>query len=302
MAEIFLVIFIVYLVRVFLQRDLPRVGGKIGRRQKITATEPLPEGISAVYARSMRVSIASADATGFPSQKAFLCQGTREIPALMRVFCVAGCKTEIEIPAGPADYERLDAGEALALLRELPDPRLVRRLHLSDEPCYLDPWMRKITGQDIRLLGHATNFSLIALYRPDRRFRREVGLTLLHEWLHIVAFKHEIDLWRFGRANKIEQLTPVPFDGANTGRAKRLPHEAWADLGEKLLGYDEAIAREMALTSPVHAMILWRRVEKILRKPPVRLRSTRFAEYEARGSFMRTEVAAKARETRSRPR
>jgi hypothetical protein len=302
MAEIFLVIFIVYLVRVFLQRDLPRVGGKIGRRQKITATEPLPAGISAVYARSMRVSIASADATGFPSQKAFLRQGTREIPALMRVFCVAGCKTEIEIPAEIADYERLDAGEALALLRELPDPRLVRRLHLSDEPCYLDPWMRKITGQDIRLLGHATNFSLIALYRPDRRFRREVGLTLLHEWLHIVAFRHEIDLWRFGRANKIEQLTPVPFDGANTGRAKRLPHEAWADLGEKLLGYDEAIARETALASPVHAMILWRRVEKILRKPPASLRNTRFAEFEARGSFMRTEVEAKAREARSLPR
>jgi hypothetical protein len=293
MAEIFLVIFIVYLVRVFLQRGLPRVGGKIGRRQNTTATGPAPEGISAVYTRSMRVSVASADAAGFSSQKAFLRQGTREIPALMRVFCVAGCKTEIEIPAEPPDYERLDAADALALLRELPDPRLVRRLHLSDEPCYLDPWMRKITGQDIRLLGHATNFSLIALYRPDRRLRREVGLTLLHEWLHIVAFKHEIDLWQFRRADKIERLAPVPFDGANTGRARRLPHEAWADLGEKLLGYDERIARETALASPVHATILWRRVEKILRKPPAWLRSTRLAEFEARGNFMRTEVAAK---------
>jgi hypothetical protein len=295
MAEIFLLLFLIFLVRGFFQRGLPRVGGKIGVRQKISGIESIPDGFSGGYARTMRLSVASAEATNFSSEKAFLRQGTREIPALMRVYCVAGCKTEIEIPAGPADYERIDAGEALALLRELPDLRLVHRLHLSDEPCYLDPWMRKITGQDIRLLGHATNFSLIALYRPDRRVRREVGLTLLHEWLHIVAFKHEIDLWHFGRAKKIEQLAPVPFEGANTGRAKRLPHEAWADLGEKLLGYDETIARETALTSPVHATILWQRVEKILRKPPARLRSTRFAEFEARGDFIRAEVAAKAR-------
>jgi hypothetical protein len=299
MAEIFLVIFIVFLVRGFLQRNLPRVGGKIGRPQKITGAEPIPEGFSRVYARSMRLSVASAEATGFSSQKAFLRQGTREIPALMRIYCVSGCKTEIEIPAESPDYERVDASEALALLRELPDLRLVRRLHLSDQPSYFDPWMRKITGGDVHLLGHATNFALVALYRPDRRFRRENGLTLLHEWLHVVAFKHEIDLWGFGRANKIEQLTPVPFEGANTGRAKRLPHEAWSDLGEKLLGYDEAIARETALTAPVHAIILWRRIEKIMRRTPQPFRSTRFAELETRGEFMRTEVAAKARAART---
>jgi hypothetical protein len=300
MAEIFLVIFIVFLVRVFLQRNLPRVGGKIGPRQKMTGPESIPEGFSGVYARSMRLSVASAEAAKFSSAKAFLRQGTREIPALMRIYCVTDCKTEIEIPAKSPDYERIAVSEALELLRELPDLRLVRRLHLSDEPCYLDPWMRKIAGGDVRLLGHATSFALIALYRPDRRFRREIGLTLLHEWLHVVAFKHEIDLWRFGRANKIEQLTPVPFEGANTGRAKRLPHEAWSDFGEKLLGYDETIARETALTSPLHAMILWQRVEKILRRTPKRFRSTRFAELETRAAFVRTEVAAKAREIHTR--
>jgi hypothetical protein len=37
----------------------------------------------------------------------------------MRIYRVAGSKTEIEIPVEPPDYERIDAAEALALLREL---------------------------------------------------------------------------------------------------------------------------------------------------------------------------------------
>jgi hypothetical protein len=189
MAEIFLVLFLIFLTRVFLQRGLPRVGGKIGRSRAIADSETIPAGFSGVYARSIRVSVALAEATTFSSRKAFLRNGTREIPILMRIYRVVGCKTEIEIPVEPPDYERIDAGEALTLLRELPDLRLVRRLHLSDAPCYLDPWARKITGQDVHFLGHATNFKLIVPYRPDRRFRRDLGLSLLHEWLHIVAFK-----------------------------------------------------------------------------------------------------------------
>jgi hypothetical protein len=46
-------------------------------------------------------------------------------------------------------------------------------------------------------------------------------------------------------------------------------------------------------------MILWRCVEKILRKPPPGLRSTRLAEFEKRAAFMRTEVASRARAARS---
>jgi hypothetical protein len=297
---VIVILFGITLIRMFLARGMPQVGGKIGSRHKVAESTPVPDGFSKVYARSMRLFVASGDAAKFPDRKSFLRQSTQAIPALMHVYRVAGCKTEIEIPAGRPDYDRIDAGEALALLRELPDPRLVRRLHLSDQPAFLDPWVRKVTGRDVRLLGHATDFGLIALYRPDRNFPRENGLTLLHEWLHIVAFKHEIDLWRFRRAGKIEPLAPIPYDGINTGRAARLPHEAWADLGEKLLGYDEEGARREALASPIHATILWRRIEKILRKTAVRLRSTRFVEFEARTAFMRGEVAAKARESRLR--
>jgi hypothetical protein len=289
-AEIILVLFIVLMFRTFLQRNMPRVGGKTGPRQTVDPPVPLPEGFSALYARRMTLFVASDDAANFSSQRKFMRCGTRQIPALMRIYCVAGTKIEIEISAEAPDYERIDAGEALALLRELPDPRLIRRLHLSDEPCFLDPWARKTTGQQIRHLGNATNFGLVALYRPDRRLRSEIGLTLLHEWLHIVAFRHEIGLWRFGRANAIEPLAPVPLGSANTGRARWLPHEAWSELGEKLLGYDDNLARQTALASPVHATMLWRRIEKILHKTPPSLRSTRFAEFEARAAFVRNDV------------
>jgi hypothetical protein len=296
---VIIVLIAVLLVRGFLVRNMPRVGGKIGPRQAIDPPSPLPDGFSGVYARAMTIFAASSDATSFSSLKEFLRHGTVRQPALMRIYRVAGCKTEIEIPAGAPDYERIDATQALALLRELPDLRLIRRLHLSDERSFLDPWVRKLAGQEFFLLGNATNFSLVVLYKPDRRLGELVGLTLLHEWLHLVAFKSVRDVRRFKRANAVEPLVPPAVEPISFGDRKTPVYEAWCDLGERLFGYDETIARDAALTYPVHAMILWRCVEKILRKPPPGLRSTRLAEFEKRAAFMRTEVASRARAARS---
>ncbi len=289
-----IVLFAILLVRGFLVRNRPRVGGKIGPVRALDPAPLLPDGFSAVYARAMTIFTASSDAARFRDLKEFLRDGIARQPMLMRIYRVAGCKTEIEIPAGAPDYDRIDASEALALLRELPDLRLVRRLHLSDERSFLDPWVRKIAGQDFFLLGNATNFSLVVLYKPDRRFGRLNGLTLLHEWLHLVAFAATRDVHRFKRANDIEPLLPPAVEPVSFGDPKTSVYEAWCDLGEKLLGYDETIARDAALTYPVHAMIVWRRVEKILRKAPLKLRSSRFAEFERRGAFMRAEIAPRA--------
>jgi hypothetical protein len=77
-------------------------------------------------------------------------------------------------------------------------------------------------------------------------------------------------------------------------------HEAWCELGEKLLGYDEGTARQAALEAPVHATILWRCVERMLRRTPRRLRSTRFDELMDRAGFMRAEDAQKARAVRAK--
>jgi hypothetical protein len=218
---------------------------------------------------------------------------------VMRIYRVAGCKAEIEIPEEAAGYERIDAAQALALLRELPDPRRVHRLHLSDQRSFLDPWVRKVRGGEFFYLGHATNFSLIVLYKPDRRLGEVLGVTLLHEWLHLVAFASTIQLWRFRRANAIEPLPPLAPEPVNWSGRNTAIHEAWCDLGEKLLGYDENTARQAALAAPVHAMILWRCVERMLRRTPLRLRSTRFDELMERADFMRAQVEPKARQVRA---
>ena len=109
---VIIVLFVVLLVRGFLVRNMPRVGGKIGPRQVIDPPSPLPDGFSGVYARAMTIFAASSDATSFSSLKEFLRHGTVRQPALMRIYRVAGCKTEIEIPAGASDYERIDARHA----------------------------------------------------------------------------------------------------------------------------------------------------------------------------------------------
>ena len=294
---IIIVAFLALLVLGFLNRNMPRVGGKLGPIRTVDPPQVAPSGFSRIYARAATLFVAS-DASRFPTLKAFLRDGTARLTVAIRIYCVAGCKAEIEIPEAVADYERIDAAQALALLRELPDPRRVRRLHLSDEPSFLDPWARKVRGEEFFYLGHATNFSLIVLYRPDRRLGESLGSTLLHEWLHLVAFASTIQLWRFSRANAIEPL-PAP-EPVNLGGRNTEIYEAWCELGERLLGYDESAARQAALEAPVHAMILWRCVERMLRRTPRDLRSTRFDELMKRGDFMRAEVEPRARARRSR--
>ena len=299
LQAIIIVAFLALLVLGLLRRNMPRVGGKLGPIRNLDPPGLLPSGFSRIYSRAVTLFVAS-DASRFPTLKAFLRGGTAQLTVAMRIYCVAGCKTEIEIPEAAADYERIDAAQALALLRELPDLRRVHRLHLSDEHSFLDPWVRKVRGEEFFYLGHATNFSLIVLYKPDRRLGEVLGVTLLHEWLHLVAFASTIQLWRFRRANAIEPLPPPVPEPVNwSGRNSEI-HEAWCDLGEKLLGYDENAARQAALEAPVHATILWRCVERMLRRTPLRLRSTRFDELMERADFMRAEVAPKAREIRAR--
>jgi hypothetical protein len=46
-------------------------------------------------------------------------------------------------------------------------------------------------------------------------------------------------------------------------------------------------------------MILWRHIEKILRKVPKRLASTRLGEFQARAAFIRTEIAPRAQAARN---
>jgi hypothetical protein len=295
MAEIILIIFGIFLIRIFLNRNMPRVGGKIGALAAAGPPAMVPDGFSRIYARIVTVFIASSDAARFSSLKAFLRHGTTPQPTLMRIYRVAGCDTEIEIPAAAPGYERIDAAGTLALLRELPDLRLIRRLQISDEPSFYDPWARKIRGPEVFLLGHSTNARLVVLYKPGRDLGQFNGLTLLHEWLHLVAFSSPKDLRRFKRANAIEPIARAAIEPISIGVRDQHIHEAWCDLGEKIFGYDETIARDAALNAPAHTMILWERIETFLHGTAPAVRSTRFGELEKRGAFIHGEVAGKAK-------
>lgn len=302
-SALVLIALAVLLLNAFLNRDMPRVGGKIGRRHPGVPADPPPEGFSRVVCRHIVTYSAPAEPERYTTLKRYMREGTQRQPGLLHIYYVAGCKTRIEIPAAMPSYDRIEPAEALALLRELPDPRLVWRLHLSDEPAFLDPWWRRVSGRrDIYHLGNATNLGLVVLYRPDRALGRELGTTLLHEWVHLLAFNSQRAVRRFRRANRIETLPALPIAPVQHTDRKLLLYETWADLGEKLLGYDEAFARHAAMVAPVHAMILWRCIEKALRKVPKLLASTRTAEFAARAAFMHAEVAPQARAARLRRR
>ncbi|HEX5213718.1 MAG TPA: hypothetical protein VFW22_18495 [Pseudolabrys sp.] len=290
---------VVLLINAFIHRNTPRVGGKIGPRIREAPEPELPEGFSRVVCRAITNFDAAADAENFPSLKAYRRDGVTPRQGRVLVYRVVACNTRIEVPAEEPDYPRLTPIEMLALLRELPDPRLVYRLHLADGPSFLDPWLRKITGHDIRSVGNANLTGAIVLYRPDRRLGRELGLTLLHEWLHLVAFNSARPIRRFKRADAVETLPPLAYEPVSFGDRRTRVYEAWCELGEKVLGYDEAVARQAALASPVHTVVLWRHIEKILRKVPRRLASTRLDEFRVRAAFIRTEVAPKAQAARN---
>jgi hypothetical protein len=294
MAEIILVLFGIMLVRIFLNRNMPRVGGKLGAIRSVGPPPALPAGFSKVHTRLLAVYIASSDAAGFSTLKAFLRRGTVARPTLMQIYRVADSETDVEIPVEQPPYDRIDVTETLALLRELPDLRLISRLQLSDEPSFYDPWVRKVRSREAFLLGHSTTFRLVVLYKPDRKYGQLNGLTLLHEWLHLVAFSSPRAVWRFKRANAVERLPRGAIEPMSVNVWDAQTHEAWCDLGEKIFGYDETIAREAALSSPVHTAILWQRVEAYLRSTPPNLRSTRFGDFEKRGAFVHGEVTDKA--------
>lgn len=295
MVGAFLVIcLIVMLVRRPARSHLAWVGGKIGRRRPTPAGVDLPSGFSGVTSRDITVWGAQSDGKAYSSIQDFLRNCAFKRTELARFYRIAGCKTRIEIPARRPDYERITATETLALVRELPDPRLILRLHLSDEPSFYDAWLhQQDLAPNLGHLGHATTSRLVVLYRPDRGQLPQLRMTLLHEWLHLVAFRSGMALRRFKSANAIEP--PASFPMAPLVDQRLQHHEVWAELGERVVGPDDAMACEAALAAPVHSMILWRRVEGLFRSVPTNLATTRRAELEARAAFMTSEVAPKAR-------
>ena len=288
----FVICMIIMFARRFRRGHENWVGGKIGPSRPTPADVVLPQGFSHVVSRDITMLCARSSEATNSNISAFLRHNSYKRTEVMRIYQPSGLKAQIEIPTTTPNYERIDALDALSLVRELPDPRQIRRLHLSDEPSFLDPLLYK---DGAALLGHASTSGLIVLYRPDRRQIQQLYITLLHEWLHLVAFKSSWVLRRFKRADAVESLRASNFSTLPIYANRWRSHEAWSDLGERVVGTDETVAREAALAAPLHSMILWQHIEGLFCTVPPGIRSTRLAELQSRATFMKNEVAPKAK-------
>src|ERR1700720_2991498 len=105
LQAIIIVAFLALLVLGLLRRNMPRVGGQLGPIRNLDPPRLLQSGFSRNYTRAVTLFVAS-DASRFPTLKAFLRDGTMQQPVVMRIYRVAGCKLEIEIPDQIPDYER----------------------------------------------------------------------------------------------------------------------------------------------------------------------------------------------------
>ena len=221
---------------------------------------------SRVYARAMTIFTAPADAPSFHDLKAFLRHGTVGQPALMRIYRVAGCKTEIEIPVGRPDYERIDAAEALALLRELPDPRLIRRLHLSDEPLF----PRSLGAENPRprlfpvLATRRTSRLVVStspiigsaeICRPHSPSRMAASRCL-----RIAKGPSTLQKRECRRAASAAVVEPINFGVRENTSSMKLGASSAKGFSVTTM----PLPARRLWPSPVHAMIVWRRVERYL--------------------------------------
>jgi hypothetical protein len=194
-------------------------------------------------------------------------------PALGRHGQLGCPETTIAIPEAEPDYDRISAQQALALLRTLPDIRLVRRLTILDTIFRYDPWFQQFNSS-WRLLGEVSDGAEIILYRPA--VTEDVAATVTHEWAHLLEFSSP--KWR-RLLNVVGDLEPF------VGRAGALypepPKEEWAVLGEFLLSTAPLLSPLTSFANPIRATVIANALRERLASLPTRLRSTEHAFYEA---------------------
>jgi hypothetical protein len=216
--------------------------------------------------------VGDPNAAPFKNFKDFSERGQLFSYSSLRAYPVIGCPgMMIAVPDREADYDRLTPDQALALLKGLPDIRLVHRLTIIDAPCRYEPWYRQ-ANPHWRMLGEVLDDSEIVLYRPTAK--ADVAATLNHEWAHLLEFaapkwrrlfEHVGDFERFiGRAGE-----PEPESSK----------EYWATLGEFLLSTAPLISPASSFANPIRATIFAMALAERLASVPAALRGTEHAFY-----------------------
>ncbi len=90
--------------RCIVNRNLPRVGGKIGARRVRWPASLTPPGFSYVDCRAITLFSRPPDAAPYANLKTYLRDAPLRRAALVRVYRVAGCNTRIEIMDEPPPF------------------------------------------------------------------------------------------------------------------------------------------------------------------------------------------------------
>lgn len=155
----------------------------------------------------------------------------------------------IAVPVSPD--AQLTAKGVLSSLEKLPDPSLIKKLVVSDQPHRFEPWIRQ-EHPEMKILAEAERDGTVILYKPD--FNQETHNTLVHEWNHILKFNNRNASEIFDDLHWKEKL--------ETSSASRIHNEhnneadeVWAILSEDLLGDDPVRMAASAFANPIKSSI-----------------------------------------------
>ena len=109
-----ILVYVALLGQIFLNRDLPRVGGKIGPRRIRWPTSLTPSGFLRVDCHAITLFSRPPDAAPYANFKTYRRDAPLRHEGLVRVYRVALCNTQIEIMDEPTHFQRIGAPEALA--------------------------------------------------------------------------------------------------------------------------------------------------------------------------------------------
>lgn len=193
--------------------------------------------------------------------------------------------TEILVPASRPP--ELTPQQATGILREVPDPRLVRRLILQNASHADEPWLRQQYGNEYRILGEAFEVGDIHLFQPRAGNARE---TLMHEWAHLFKLKAGRASSVFDRVGELE-----PFADAQPGIASN-SGEMWSLLSEGLLSTNPSRVMLTAHQYPIRSAIYGRALAETLSTIPASRQSVHHERYQGLTEYLRESIQPIAQE------
>lgn len=239
----------------------------------------------------MRFSVGIEANRPFASWEEYREKCRRVIHPQMRVIGIEGCDTPKLIyqdtilqrrpPEEPAPI--LLPEQALEMLMNLPDMRLISNLIVLDHANPDEGWFRR-TAPGARIPAEYHRPRGLILYRPA--WVSDTRDTFFYEWSGILwdALARSAPVAYFGRVGLRERASwgaaalrrtvampraenQAPGESIRRGRS---PRELWASLGERLLHADER-AKKFAEGNPMRASILGRALSQVLCSAPAEL-------------------------------